>query len=238
MKYTMKFVGVVITILLGMSLAIPAQAQTKQKTNQETKQAAQVETPITTQIATTDEGRKVILRSNLTWQYAAKEDLPPTPKVETKVESTLSFDTGIVFRSGDVKPVARTKFYLLDNSLVQILYGMKDGEGQTATNPRSIYVNYVFGIELGSTMESFLITYNNIVTLLNPHIIQSVTTDFGGKATFKQVPPGRYYVLGYTKVGSQVMGKGSIVWDVKVDLSPGNNSLTLDQNNAAFTGTD
>jgi hypothetical protein len=45
-----------------------------------------------------------------------------------------------------------------------------------------------------------------------------------GKATFPAVPPGTYYLMGG--------GAKMLWWDVKVDLKPGANAVTLDQRNA------
>src|SRR5438552_1880647 len=74
--------------------------------------------PITTQTATTKEGRTVILKSDGTWEY--EKDNVPTSTTKTpsvRKDATLSFEAGLVYKSGDVKPVARTTFYLLDNEL-------------------------------------------------------------------------------------------------------------------------
>lgn len=213
MNTSMKFAVAVVAILLGMSLTTTAQAQTKQPAQE-----------VTTQTATTDNGRKAILKNNGTWEYA-REDLS-----SPKLESTLSFDTGIVFRSGDTKPVARTTFYLLDNSLVETLTGYKNEKGEIVTNPRNIYIDYSSSSESRNIFDFLTERYNRIWEVLKPHVVQTITTDFGGKATFKQIPPGNYYLIGYTKMGENLM-----VWDVKMDLSPGNNSFTLDQNNAAYT---
>ena len=67
------------------------------------------------------------------------------------------------------------------------------------------------------------------MTALTPHILQTITTDFGGKASFQPVATGTYYLMGVTETPSG----GWAVWNLRVDLKPGQNSVTLDQNNAA-----
>jgi hypothetical protein len=62
---------------------------------------------------------------------------------------------------------------------------------------------------------------------IKPHIVQSITTDLTGKGTFERVAAGTYYLMGVMKTP-----RGHATWNLKVDLKPGNNSVTLDQNNA------
>jgi hypothetical protein len=79
--------------------------------------------PITTQTTTTKEGRTVVLKSDGTWEYAKDNEPAPATKPPTggRKNATLSFEAGLVYQSGDVKPVARTTFYLLDDNLGKIL---------------------------------------------------------------------------------------------------------------------
>jgi hypothetical protein len=211
----MKLAVAAMIALLGMSLT--AQAQTKQPPQ---------EVSITTQAATTDDGSKAILKSNGTWQYA-KED-----SVSTKTESTLSFDTGIVFRSGDIKPVARTDFYLLDKSLIQILLDgrFKNSSGEVIQKKEQIYYYFARSYSGYNIFDFYTDMFNQATALIKPHLVQSVKTDFAGKATFKSIPTGKYYLMGYCG-----MSKNYMVWNVEIDITPGNNSLTLDQNNLAYT---
>jgi len=168
---------------------------------------------------------QVILKSNGTWQYINEASS------NQKEESTLSFDTGIVFRSGDVKSLARTTFYLLDNSLAELLVqaGYKDDNNKTVTNPQLLYVDYIYAANGYNVFEKDTIRYNLIWSILKPHVVQTVTTDFGGKATINKIPSGKYFLLGYANIM-----KNKIIWDTEVSLTPGNNSCSLDQNNAAL----
>ena len=63
---------------------------------------------------------------------------------------------------------------------------------------------------------------------MRPHIVATVTTDFNGKGQFSAVPAGTYYLMGIGQLYKQV-----VLWNLKVDLNAGQNSVTLDQNNAS-----
>lgn len=207
MNCNKKFAAAVISSLLVMSLTTTVQAQTKQ--------------PVTNQTVTTDDGRKVILKSNGTWQYVDKKTS------STKGKGTLSFETGVVLNSGDTKPASRTKFYLLDNSFAKILFdaGIKD-DNKEFEDPRRIYSAYVVNLDFIGALEKSSKFVAEANELIKPHILQEVTTGFDGKATFKPLPVGAYYLMGHTKIYDNYL-----IWDKKVDITTGNNFITLDQNN-------
>lgn len=53
----------------------------------------------------------------------------------------------------------------------------------------------------------------------------------GGRMTFPGVPPGTYYLFAFTL---SVQNAQTLVWDLRVDLKPGANAVTLDQRNTAL----
>jgi hypothetical protein len=57
--------------------------------------------------------------------------------------------------------------------------------------------------------------------------VSGVKLDATGKATFSGVAPGTYYLTGSALAGGQ-----PLMWNFKVDLKPGANSVSLDQRNA------
>ena len=63
---------------------------------------------------------------------------------------------------------------------------------------------------------------------INAATAAGVRADGTGKATLPGVAPGTYYLMGSTFAGGQIL-----LWDVKVELRGGANTLTLDQKNAA-----
>lgn len=142
----------------------------------------------------------------------------PTPKKE----GVVSIEAGLVFQSGDIKPVARTMFYLLDESAVKLMRqsGVKSSDGGKS----DIAIAGAYGISSKFNNNPNASRAN---ALIKKHSIQSVTTDFGGKAKFPPVPQGSYYLFGISSTP-----KGFSIWDVKINLNATETSVTLDQNNA------
>jgi hypothetical protein len=64
-------------------------------------------------------------------------------------------------------------------------------------------------------------------TAINRQTVAGVRTDATGKATFAGVVPGTYYLMGSTLNGGQML-----LWNVKVELRGGANTVVLDQRNA------
>ncbi|MFI5058344.1 MAG: hypothetical protein ACHQLQ_09160 [Candidatus Acidiferrales bacterium] len=62
---------------------------------------------------------------------------------------------------------------------------------------------------------------------INAESVSGVRTDATGKATFPGVTPGTYYLMGSTFANGQML-----LWNVKVELRAGANSIALDQRNA------
>jgi len=146
----------------------------------------------------------------------------------------LSLEAGLVFRSGDIKPVARTTFYLLDDNLAKILReaGLQP-PGRIGSSSGDPDTNMVFGFA-SATKYSSLPDYQAFLpaamAALKPHILQSVTTDFSGKASFAPIASGTYYLMGVSQTP-----RGFAVWNLKVDINS-SQSVTLDQNNAVYAG--
>ena len=173
------------------------------------------------QTATTKDGKTVILNSDGTWKYAESSAAP--------AQSTLSIEAALIYRSGDVKPVARTEFKLLDKSLSSILR-------EAGLQPDS-RISSLMG---GSSDDKLLNTYSWAVTMsglddfatraseaIKSHVIQTVVTDFTGKAAFSPVKPGTYYIVGTIRPPNS-----HVTWNVETDLKPGESKVILDPNNA------
>ena len=146
----------------------------------------------------------------------------PSPTPTPKKEGVVSFEAGLVFQSGDIKPVARTIFYLLDESAVKLMRqaGVKSSDGGKS----DIAIAGAYGISSKFDNNPNASRAN---ALIKQHSIQSVTTDFGGKAKFPPVPQGSYYLFGISNTP-----KGFSIWDLKINLNAAETSVTLDQNNA------
>jgi hypothetical protein len=66
-------------------------------------------------------------------------------------------------------------------------------------------------------------------TAINATSVAGVRTDATGKATFAGVAPGTYYLMGSVLTGSQML-----LWDIKVELRGGANTIALSQRNAVI----
>lgn len=64
------------------------------------------------------------------------------------------------------------------------------------------------------------------MAVLNKYAIRFLSTDLQGMAETGDLKPGIYHVCGVF-----AMGKRTRIWNVRIDLKPGENSLTLDNKN-------
>jgi hypothetical protein len=147
--------------------------------------------------------------------------------------STLSVEAALVFRSGDVRPFARKKLYLLKTHPGKALQDANVRE-TSSRNTMDVSDPDRMATRLGMAMvysslpeeQKFL---EAALIALTPHIVEVVTTDFSGKALFAAAQPGSYFLLAASETP-----RGMVFWNLPVELKPGQNSITLDQNNAAY----
>lgn len=158
-----------------------------------------------------------------------------------KQENVLSVEAALVFKSGDVKPVARTEFHLLDKSLDKILQesdfiSFYNSSVSNSDLPQRIkdglqkmneIETFAFVASFATEMKAFQPSLAKAINDTKPHIIYTTTTDFQGKAQFKDIKAGEYFLFGYTQVGKSVA-----VWNLKTEVKSGQNTIILDQNNA------
>jgi hypothetical protein len=141
---------------------------------------------------------------------AQKRKVPKAKKAAVSQKGNLSIEAGIIFDSGQVNPVARAGFYLLNADAEEVIH-LKD-----------ITLDLNFPIfESGGVSRA--------ITAIEPHIISLATTNFQGKALFQPVKTGNYYLFGFTKAG-----KSAVVWNLQISIKSGTNSIILDNNNAAL----
>lgn len=228
----MKAPTIVILILLFVSTAAP---QTRRPSSPKATAKVSVQT------ATTKDGRTVLLKSDGTWEYTDDPVTPPAaPSSAAGITSAnvasqsgeLSLEAALVFRSGDVKPMARTVFYLLDDDLAKILRsaGLKTSQRYSTMQDTDQNLLFTFGsASKYPSLEGHAQFYSTATEALKPHIKQSITTDFSGKASFQNVPVGNYFLMGFG-----LTPRGFVLWNVAVEIKLGSSSITLDQNNAAF----
>lgn len=136
----------------------------------------------------------------------------------------LAMQAGIVYRMGGPQPVARTQFYLLKRDLADILLGA----GLRPDKNMNIVETFGFAARYQS-LGNYGRFYQIASQAIQQNVVATVTTDFTGVGQFVSVPAGAYYLMGYT----QTRG-GFALWNVPVAITTGQNSIVLDQNNAAI----
>jgi hypothetical protein len=67
-----------------------------------------------------------------------------------------------------------------------------------------------------------------VAAAIQTFVVGRALMDNAGRGTIAPpVPPGRYYVS-----ATLLSSDGAVIWDIKVDLKPGDNSVVLEQSNA------
>jgi hypothetical protein len=131
-------------------------------------------------------------------------------------ELSIKIKAAIVYKMGGPQPVARTTFYLTKESLVSLARKAGKDERIGVIGAMVNWESQIYGNSK---------TFDNFV---KPAAITSVTTDFEGNATFKNVADGTYYLIGVTQTRS-----GVAIWNMPV--TPSDETILVDQNNAAYT---
>lgn len=178
---------------------------------------------------------------------AVQEKAPSQAQTEplVKADRVVLVEAGLVYKSGDIKPVARSEFYLLDESLVEIFRNANIKEpmdsNENVPNYRDVIypelIVYAFG-KIHSAIDQFTSDSPQVrkfrdfhakaMAAIAPHIVQQGTTGFSGKVKFESIKPGTYYLMGVYKTP-----RGVAVWNSRVDVKNVETTVILDQNNAA-----
>lgn len=152
----------------------------------------------------------------------------PTPNsVKVAPTGTLSIEAALIYRSGDVKPVARATFLLLDEDLNTIL------KPYPVAIPRSLLsiwmlTTHLKELEAYADSEAVKAEAGQILRAIEAHVIASTTTDFGGKAKFEGLTPGKRFLFGEFKAGNN-----QATWYKPVEVKSGTNeTLILSNDNA------
>jgi hypothetical protein len=132
--------------------------------------------------------------------------------------AVLSFASGLAAaQAGGANPLAGRAFVLLRDSFDKVL--AKGGFAVPAgTEP---YRAMLMACAQRSP------DCQTAANAINAASVAGVRADGAGKATLPGVAPGTYYLMGSTVIGGQIL-----LWDVKVELRGGANTITLNQGNA------
>jgi hypothetical protein len=132
-------------------------------------------------------------------------------------DAVLSVASGFPLQPGVANPFAGHTFVLLRENFDSIL--TKSGF------PIPAGVQPFKAMILGCSQHSP--DCPKAVAAINAQTVAGSKLDALGKATLPGVPPGSYYLMGSAAPGGQ-----PFLWNVKIDLKAGANSITLDQRNA------
>jgi hypothetical protein len=137
--------------------------------------------------------------------------------------AVLSVASGFATQPGTANPLAGSPVVLFKESFENFLRrtGMFQAPpGSTAT--ASPLAAWAYACKTGSPV------CKQALYETQPNWVGDVKMDLNGRATLPGVPAGIYYVFAVANYNKQFL-----VWDLRVDLKPGANSITLDQRNTA-----
>jgi hypothetical protein len=161
------------------------------------------------------------------------------------LRSTLIIDAQIIYNMGGPQPVARQTFYLLDADLLSLKADdpkikAKLDSVTDETEKLSLTMSAMLLAALRNAVENQDMAEKSGKSLLRsvelsksywePHLVQSMQTDFKGHAVFENLKPGNYWLVGMTETRAAFA-----FWNLKVSLARGENKLMLDQNNAVYS---
>ena len=139
--------------------------------------------------------------------------VPPETVVADK--GTVKIEAKFASKTGNVQPVAKETFYLLDKDLESILSNanIDDESGSGLTNAFGLSVVYP---------DKYNETRKKALDAINKHVVYRTLTDASGKASLKDVKPDTYYLFGIKKTAN-----GFAIWSSPVTIQAGENSLIL-----------
>jgi len=136
----------------------------------------------------------------------------------TPGNAVLSFASGFVpAQAGGANPLAGRAFVLLRDSFDSVL--AKGG----FPVPAGIAPYRAMVVACAQRTPDC----QTAATAINGQTVAGVRTDATGKATLPGVAPGTYYLMGSTFAGGQML-----LWNIKVELRGGANTIVLNQGNA------
>jgi len=148
----------------------------------------------------------------------------PTP-IPTPEPATLHIQAAIIYNLGGAQALASQTFYLLDTNL-EVILRRTGVQGSSSANP----------VGMWGMMQEFAPTSfegeppaAQVMAEIARHTRYRAKTDLQGRASFTNIKPGTYYVYGTAGTRG-----GFAIWNVTVNVPTGENSLVLDNTNAAI----
>lgn len=165
-----------------------------------------------------DDVAAILISADAVAQAAATPTPVPAPST-----GSLAMEAGIIYNMGGNQPVGRTAFALLNASLASLI---QDSGYRSRFN--QIDLISAWGIDRQYPNTSNAEVLSRIDAAISEHTIKTVTTDFNGRAVFENVQPGSYFLVGIAQTR-----RGHAIWNVPIEIKAGQNTIILDQHNAA-----
>jgi hypothetical protein len=134
------------------------------------------------------------------------------------VQRNIPIKAAIIYNLGGAQAVARENFYLLNKDALQIWK-----EAGLIKDEKNLWLD--FSLDRLDAMDKKPSKFERAI---KPHIVNTITTDFEGNATFDNVLEGSYYIHGVTETRG-----GYAVWSYKVSTNE-NKTVLLDNKNAIY----
>ena len=186
------------------------------------------------------------LRKQLAEAQAKQAELK-AKQAEEQNRVTVDLQASVSFQNGDTKPVASVEFVVLNRSFVEIANqsgvtaNMKQGRlgimemlpkgamlsamspfGPDFSTSNFLSLDWMMSLNKDSKLEEYKAT-------VQKHAVANFKTDMNGTASLADLPAGKYWIVGSTKVG-----KYPVVWDYPATIEAGKNRIHLDATNAVF----
>jgi hypothetical protein len=123
---------------------------------------------------------------------------------------------------------SRLQIFVMADTLTQV-EGVAPGLGIDLANP---------GIRLGKELYQGMFLGNAdpqcMAKAISAHSFAEMTTDVNARGTFPGVPAGTYYLFGRFYRVTKPVRTGGLLWNLKIELKPGQNVLRLSVDDAAW----
>jgi len=154
---------------------------------------------------------------------AASGSAPAMNRTGGAANAVLSLTSGFTVAAGTQNPIAGRAFVLLRDSFDNVLAkgGFATPEGASP---------YIAMLKSCASRSPDCLKASDAI---NGAGAAGTRLDAAGKATFTAVAPGTYWIMGSgVLTAANPADRKVLFWDVRVELRPGANSVTLDQSNA------
>ena len=144
------------------------------------------------------------------------------PATTSAPAAMLSIASGFAAQSGATNPLAGKTILVSKESFENVL--TKAGWVQPGSPVKAVAV-WAHACETQNPL------CQQGIEALRPYLVASAKLDSNGGFTFDKARAGTYYLI-----GQMAFNQRHLVWDLRVDLKPGANSVTLDQGNTIPLG--